>query len=123
MQTEEQVASIIEEMADNMPGFIAAALVDLDSGITLGVYSKRPDFDLTSAGAYNSEIVKQKQKVMEALDIDADLEDITMTLSDQIHMIKVVTPSTFLYLAADKAAANLAIVRNVINKHADTLAA
>ncbi len=123
MQTEEQVASIIEDMADSMPGFIAAALVDLDSGITLGVFSRRPDFDLTSAGAYNSEIVKQKQKVMEALDLDADLEDITMTLSDQIHMIRLVTQSTFLYLAADKATSNLAILRNGINKHTDALAA
>ncbi len=123
MQTEDQVASIIEEMASSMPGFIAAALVDLDSGITLGVYSIRDDFDLSAASAYNSEIVKQKQKVMSALQLDMDLEDMTMTLSDQIHMIRLVTPTTFLYLAADRSAANLAIVRNGINKHTEALAA
>ncbi len=122
MQTEEEVASIIQEMANGVPGFIAAALVDLDSGITLGVFSLRSDFDLSTASAYNSEIVKQKQKVMAALQIDADLEDMTMTLSDQIHMIKLVTPSTFLYLAADRASANLAIVRNGIDKHVGALA-
>ena len=122
MQTEEEVASIIEEMADGIPGFIAAALVDLDSGITLGVFSLRSDFDLSTASAYNSEIVKQKQKVMTALQLDADLEDMTMTLTDQIHMIKLVTQSTFLYLAADRASANLAIVRNGIDKHVEALA-
>lgn len=123
MQTEDQVASIIEDMATSMPGFIAAALVDLDSGITLGVYAVRDDFDLSSASAYNSEILKQKQKVMAALQLDSTLEDMTMTLSDQIHMIKLVTPSTFLYLAADRSAANLAIVRNGIEAHTEALAA
>lgn len=123
MQTEEKVSEIIQEMADSMPGFIAAALVDLDSGITLGVFSTRSDFDLTTAGAYNSEIVKQKLKVMDALGLDQDLEDITMTLSDQIHMIQLVNATSFLYLAADKAMSNLAIVRNAISKHSPALAA
>lgn len=123
MQTEAQVQDIIKQIAAETPGFIAAALVDLDSGITLGMHAEREDFDLSSASAYNSEIVKQKQKVMAALALEMDLQDITMNLSDQIHMIQLVTPGTFLYLAADRALANLAIVRNAIRKHTPSLAA
>jgi predicted regulator of Ras-like GTPase activity (Roadblock/LC7/MglB family) len=123
MQTEAQVSTIIETIAGEVPGFIGAALVDLDSGITLGVYTIRDDFDLASASAYNSEIVKQKQKVMGALQLNMELEDITMTLSEQIHMIQVVSPGVFLYLAADRSQANLALVRNAINRHAAELAA
>ena len=123
MQTEAQVADVIKAISEEMPGFIGAALVDLDSGITLGTYSIRDDFDLSSASAYNSEIVKQKQKVMAALQLNMALNDITMNLSDQIHMIQLVTPGTFLYLAADRASANLALVRNAIARHLDALAA
>jgi predicted regulator of Ras-like GTPase activity (Roadblock/LC7/MglB family) len=123
MQTEAQVSTIIETIAGEVPGFIGAALVDLDSGITLGVYTIRDDFDLASASAYNSEIVKQKQKVMGALQLNMELEDITMTLSEQIHMIQVVSPGVFLYLAADRSQANLALVRNAINRHAAERAA
>lgn len=123
MLTEEQATKIIETIADEMPGFIAASLVDLESGMTLGVYSTRDDFDLSSASAYNSELVKQKQKIMAALGIRGELEDMTMTLSDQVHVIKLVSDTSFLYLAASRDGTNLAIVRNAIKNHADELGA
>ena len=123
MLSEQQVTDTIGDMAADMPGFLAASLVDLDSGMTLGVYAKDDSFDLTAASAYNSELVKQKQKVMQALDLDMELEDMILTLTDQIHVIKLVTPTTFLYLAADRPSTNLAIVRNAVNKHAPALAA
>jgi hypothetical protein len=41
-----------------------------------------------------------------------------LTLGDQIHLIKVFPAGhTFLYLAADRASTNLAIVRNAVNRH------
>lgn len=121
MQSEEQVAKIISTIAEDMTGFIAASLVDLESGMTLGMYSERPDFDLTAASAFNSELVKQKQKIMNVLGLASTLDDITLTLSDQIHIIRLITPGTFLYLAADRSATNLAIVRSAINRHAAEL--
>lgn len=115
MQTEEEINQILGELAADTPGFIAASLVDLDSGMTLGVYSKRDDFDLTSASAYNSELVKQKQKIMAALDLKMDLDDVTMTLTDQIHVIQLTsTGSSFVYLAADRSATNLALIRKAM---------
>lgn len=122
MLSEQQVSSVIADIASDLPGFLAASLVDLDSGMTLGVYSKASDFDLTAASAFNSELVKQKQKVMAALGLDMALEDMILTLTDQIHLIKLVSPTTFLYLAADRPSTNLAIVRNAVNKHAGALA-
>lgn len=122
MLSEEQANKIIETIADETPGFIAAALVDIESGMTLGVYSVRSDFDLAAASAYNSELVKQKQKIMEAIGLRSTLEDMIMTLSDQIHMIKLINGASFLYLAADRAGSNLAILRNAVRKHQDELA-
>ena len=123
MLTEEVVTKSIEAMADDVPGFIAAALVDIESGMTLGVYSRRPDFDLSAASAYNSELVKQKQKIMQAIGLDSSLEDMVMTLSDQLHMIKLINGNFFLYIASDRAATNLALVRNAVAKHHGALAA
>jgi predicted regulator of Ras-like GTPase activity (Roadblock/LC7/MglB family) len=115
MQTEEEINQILGDLAADTPGFIAASLVDLDSGMTLGVYAKRDDFDLTSASAYNSELVKQKQKIMAALDLKMDLDDVTMTLTDQIHVIQLTsTGSSFVYLAADRSATNLALIRKAM---------
>ena len=117
MPAEKQIVEAFDKVSAEIPGFIAAALVDIDSGMTLGVKSMRPDFDLAAASAYNSEMVKQKQKIMRALSLKTNLEDMLITLGDQIHLIKLVSPTTFIYLAADRASTNLAIVRVAVNKN------
>lgn len=117
MPSEKQIQETFDKVAHDIPGFIAASLVDLESGMTLGARSLRADFDLTAASAYNSEMVKQKLKIMKALNLNTTLEDMLLTLGDQIHLIKLVSPTMFVYLAADRASSNLAIVRNAVNKH------
>lgn len=122
MANEKQIHEILDHFSNDIPGFIAASLVDLDSGMTLAVRTSRADFDLAVASAYNSELVKQKQKIMKALNLKTTLEDMIITLGDQIHFLKLVSPTLFLYLAAERASSNIAIVRNVVNKHAMSLA-
>ena len=117
MPAEKQIVDSFEKIAAEIPGFIAASLVDLESGMTLGTKTSRPDFDLAAASAYNSEMVKQKQKIMRALSLKTNLEDMLITLGDQIHLIKMVSPTTFIYLAADRANSNIAIIRVAVNKH------
>ena len=122
MATEEQALEAISKIEGEIKGFIAASLVDIDSGMTLAIKSNRPEFDLSAASAYNSEMVKMKTDTMKSLGLTAKLEDMLLTLSDQIHLIKMISPKTFLYLAADRASTNLAIVRTAVGKYADELA-
>ncbi|HXK17501.1 MAG TPA: hypothetical protein VNG33_06855 [Polyangiaceae bacterium] len=121
MATEKQLSDALDKIQNDTSGFIAASLVDLDSGMTLAVKASRSDFDLTAASAYNSELVKQKLKIMKTLGLNGTIEDILITLSNQIHLIKLINPNTFLYLAVDKKQSNIAIVRNAVNKHAAAL--
>lgn len=121
MGLEKDINDTFELLAGDIPGFIAASLVDLDSGMTLAIRSNRPEFDLAVASAYNSELVKQKMKIMKALNLRTNLEDMILTLGDQIHFIKVVSPTMFVYLAADRSTANIAIVRNVVTKYVPRL--
>ena len=118
MPSEKQIVDVFEKVASETPGFIAASLVDIDSGMTFGLKSNRPDFDLAAASAYNSEMVKQKLKIMRALNLRTHLEDMLLTLGDQIHVIKLIGTTMFVYLAVDRSQSNLAIVRNVLNKNA-----
>ena len=108
MSTEKEIADAFDHIAAEIPGFIAASLVDMDSGMTLAVRSNRSDFDLAVASAYNSELVKQKLKIMKALGLKTTLEDMILTLGDQIHFIKIISATVFVYLAADRAATNIA---------------
>ena len=117
MPTEKQLIETLEKIQGDASGFIAASLVDLDSGMTLAVKSVRPEFDLTAASAYNSELVKQKLKIMRTLGLTGTIEDMLISLTDQIHLVKLVGPNTFLYLAVDKSLSNLAIVRAAVSRH------
>lgn len=121
MATEKQLNEVLEKISTDANGFIAASLVDLDSGMTLAIKAARADFDLTAASAYNSELVKQKLKIMRTLGLSGAIEDMLITLTDQIHLIKLVGNNTFLYLAVDRKQSNLALVRSAVNKHANVL--
>ena len=103
-------------------GVIATAAVDMESGMTLAAKSNRADFDLSVASAYNSELVKQKLKIIRALNLKSTLEDMLLTLGDQFHLIKVLPGgSSFMYLAADRSSTNLAILRIAVSKHCSDL--
>jgi hypothetical protein len=114
---------LVGRIEKDCPGFIGASVVDLDSGMTLAVRSADASFDLATASAFNSEMVKQKFKIMSALGLDSDLEDMLLTLSDQIHIIKLLGRTSFIYLAARREGSNLAIVRNSIQRNVGDIAA
>jgi hypothetical protein len=117
MASEKDLMDAIHKIEADISSFIAASFVDLESGMTLAAKSNRAEFDLSVASAYNSEMVKQKLKIMKALNLKTHLEDMLLTLGDQIHLIRLITPGTFMYLAADRTGTNLAIVRTAVMKH------
>ncbi len=122
MSTEKAYLDAISRIETDVSGVIATAAVDLDSGMTLASKSNRSEFDLTVASAYNSELVKQKMKIMGALNLKSTLEDMLLTLSDQIHLIKILPGGkAFLYLAAERGSTNLAILRTAVAKHCSGL--
>lgn len=121
MASEKQLNEVLDKIANDASGFIAASLVDLDSGMTLAIKASRTEFDLTAASAYNSELVKQKLKIMRTLGLSGTIEDMLITLTDQIHLVKLVGQNTFLYLAVDRKQSNIALVRSAVNKHAPAL--
>jgi predicted regulator of Ras-like GTPase activity (Roadblock/LC7/MglB family) len=124
MANEKTLVEMIAKIENDVNGVIATAAVDMDSGMTLAAKSNRSDFDLTVASAYNSELVKQKMKIMRALNLKSSLEDMLLTLSDQVHLIKILPGgASFLYLAAEKSGTNLAILRTSVNRHVSQLAA
>ncbi|WP_061298939.1 hypothetical protein [Herbidospora cretacea] len=106
--------SLKEMMA--IDGAIGAAVVDYNSGMSLGVLGGSKDLDLQIAGAGNTEVVKAKLRTMDSLGLKDAIEDILITLSGQYHIIRPITgrggKGLFLYLALDRNRANLAMARH-----------
>jgi hypothetical protein len=110
--------STIEEALSGMmtiQGALGCAVVDYSSGMLLGSQGAGVDLELAAAG--NSEVVKAKMNTMKSLGIQGSIEDILITLQDQLHIIRPSTSNEglFLYLALDKNTANLALARRKIN--------
>lgn len=101
--------------AANIKGAFAVALVDYDSGMTLGSRGGSAEFDLDVAAPGNSEVVRAKFDVMQKLGLRETIEDILITLGSQYHLIRPVQGAPdeklFLYLVLNKAQANLAMAR------------
>lgn len=96
-------------------GALGCAVVDANSGMTLGASGSGVDLELAAAG--NSDVINAKLRTMESLGIRGGIEDILITLDTQLHVIRpsVSNKGLFIYLVLDKKAANLALARRKVS--------
>jgi len=113
----------VQNILNDLPGLLAVAVVDISSGMALASHSNVASLNPETAAAYNTEVVKQKLKAMTALKLTGEtIEDILITLSNQLHLIKLVGDGKkFIYLAVSSRDTNLAIAREVVRAQNDLL--
>ncbi|NGO44542.1 hypothetical protein [Streptomyces ureilyticus] len=100
-------------------GAIGVALVDYESGMSLGTLGGGQGLDLELAAAGNTEVVRSKMRTLASLAMDDVIEDILITLGRQYHLIRPLTSSKgtlFLYLALDRSRSNLALARHGLKR-------
>src|SRR5215471_21243738 len=102
-------------------GALGVALVDWDSGMSLGTLGGGKYLDLEVAAAGNTEVVRAKMRTMESLRLNDTIEDILITLAKQYHVIRLLKSSDggqnmFLYFVLDRSKANLALARHNLKR-------
>jgi hypothetical protein len=106
--------------AMEIEGALGAALVDYESGMSLGSLGGGRYLDLEVAAAGNTEVLRAKMRAMRALHLDDTIEDILITLGRQYHLIRLLrtdrSATLFMYLALDRGKANLAMARHQLRQ-------
>ena len=111
----------VQNILNDLPQTLAVAVVEVSSGMCLASHSNSPSLNPETAAAYNTEVVKQKQKAMAALKLTGEkIDDILITLTNQIHLINLLEDGKkFIYLAITSRDTNLAIARDVLRQQAE----
>lgn len=101
------------EAAMQIDGAVGVALADWKSGMSLGTAGGN-GLNLEVAAAGNTEVIRSKLKVMNALGLKDSIEDVLMTLGGQYHLIRINAsqPNLFLYLILNRSRGNLAMARH-----------
>ncbi|RSN55240.1 hypothetical protein DMH01_33515 [Amycolatopsis sp. WAC 04182] len=105
----------------SIAGAVGVALVDYESGMSLGTSGGGDWLNLEVAAAGNTDVVRSKMRVMSALSLNDSIEDILITLHRQYHLIRLLDSmnarsSLFLYLVLDRDQANLALARHYLKR-------
>ncbi|TSE04894.1 hypothetical protein [Aquimarina algiphila] len=108
----------VSDVKSNIPGLIAVSVSEVSTGVSYVSHSEKKDFDPEIASSFNLEVVKAKKSAIEALGLKSNIQDILITLSDQIHIIDVSDNGEyFIYLAVDSSKANLGMTRALLGRY------
>lgn len=112
------------QAAMQVTGAMAVAVVDMESGMSLGTAGGN-GVNLDVAAAGNTEVVRAKLNVMRDLDLNTEIEDILITLGTQYHIIRPIkskgAAGLFLYFVLDRSKANLALARHKLTEIAGSI--
>jgi len=101
--------------AMQITGATAVAVVDIESGLSLG-QGGGGGINLEVAAAGNTEVIRAKLNTMRDLNLNDEIEDILITLGSAYHIIRLIktkgSAGLFIYLVLDKSKANLALARH-----------
>lgn len=115
------MAKISLESLRNIDGFVAAALVDGDSGMMLASDGSAINLEVAAAG--NTEVIRAKRRVASSLKLNDTIEDILISLGKQYHLLRPLESNQklFLYVVFDRAKANLAMARHELRSFEKSL--
>ncbi|MFK7001954.1 hypothetical protein [Flavobacterium oreochromis] len=116
------MADLLTEFSDsiskNLPGFVAVSILDIYKGIIYHSKSVLPDYNIDLDSNYILEMVRAKLNGIHALKQTQQIQDITITLTSQYHIVDISQNHEFLiYLVVDASEANLTMTKALLNKH------
>ncbi|MCA8833401.1 hypothetical protein [Hymenobacter pini] len=111
-----QATNLVEQLRAELPHLLAVAVVEVATGTSLAAYSVLPEQDWRAAAGFQARLVQGKQEALAALALpNEQLEDILITLSSQLHLLRLTsTGEQLISLVVDANTTNLALARGIL---------
>lgn len=118
-----RASEVVEQLRLELPQLLAVAVVDVASGTSLAAHTSSPALDLLTAAKFQAGLVQRKHEALAALDLPGEqLEDIMITLSSQLHLLRLSnTGARLISLVVDARTTNLALARDILRTRAEQL--
>lgn len=118
----EIIKELNSNLKDNIQGYKAMAICDIQSGENLFSDSVESSFDIELAAACNLEVIKAKIKAIDTLELEDQIDNIVINLEKDIHIIDVTkSKNYFIYLALDSKKTTIGLVKGLLNKYKEKL--
>ncbi|MBI4772662.1 MAG: hypothetical protein HY788_00540 [Deltaproteobacteria bacterium] len=82
------IKTVLETIADDLPGFVASAAVLVEDGLPIAGLSKRADVDPEAISAHMTSIVQSNLKALKLVGQDQVTDDILITTNDYYFLIR-----------------------------------
>jgi len=83
-----KLQDILEQLAADLPGYQAAAVVAIDDGLSVAEFSADVKIETAAAAAYLASIVKSNAKAINLLTGNQKTEDILVTTDQSYYLIR-----------------------------------
>ena len=90
-----QLPPLLERLKEELPGFLAAAVVNTDDGLSLAELSIREEIAADAASAYLTSIVKANRRAIKLLAGDQVTDDIIISTEEYHFIIRLITGLPF----------------------------
>ena len=80
--------TILEELADRLPGFYSSAVVSIQDGLTVAEVNRHLEVSVGTASAYLASIVQSNIKAIKVLGWNEPVDDILITTSKNYFLIR-----------------------------------
>ncbi len=90
-----QLPALLKRLEKELPGFLSAAVVNSDDGLSLAELSVQPEIETAAAAAYLSSIVKSNRKAIRLLASHEVTDDIIVSTEKYHFIIRELTRFPF----------------------------
>ncbi|RSK50919.1 hypothetical protein [Hymenobacter rigui] len=118
-----QATELIDQFRAELPLLLGVTVIDVASGSSLAAHSASAALDLPAAARFQVGLVQRKHEALAALRLpDQQLEDVLITLSSQLHLLRLTrTGEQLIALVVDAQTTNLALARDILRTLAEQL--